>query len=530
MSLLQKTALALSCSLLLFCISATAQNASAMSPAVIAESHHDSSAPLRTMVLKAPRLQPTVVPGEFSEFREFSKPLKVVTVPDNALQNNSGAPVGTIAGLNFAGVGQGDYGYNVSFPAPDANGAVGATQYVQAVASSFAVFDKSNGALLVGPSSINSIFQGFGGACEISQAGDSVVVYDRLANRWIIGTMAQRLASGEGFAYECVAVSQTSDATGSYYRYALNMNAIDYQKIGVWPDGYYLGMNNPQNTTATVCALDRSAMLQGAAMKSVCFTRAGFNTLLPSDLDGRTLPPAGAPNYFIGGINQGKNVLNLFKFHADFANPKNSTLTGPIAIRVAPYTPSCLGSGPSYYRTCVPQKDSATKLETLSDRLMYRNAYRNFSDHESIVLNHSVDANGGAAVRWYELRAVENGNFTLFQQGTYAPDSSSRWMGSAAMDNAGNIALGYAISSSTRHPSVAYTGRLSTDPAGTMQGERIAFAGSGATTNTLWGDYSGMSIDPTDDCTFWYTSQYYKAGQQTGWSTRIASFKFAGCK
>ncbi|MBZ5721425.1 MAG: hypothetical protein LAO03_13685 [Acidobacteriia bacterium] len=474
-----------------------------------------------------------IVPGEHAEFEGFSKPVKVQYYPDAVLQNFAGPGSGAASGLNFAGVGEGDYGYSVTFPVPDSNGAVGATQYVQSVAASFAVFDKKTGALVLAPASISSLFVNFGGPCETSAAGDSAVNYDKMADRWVIGTMAQRLPSGEGFGYSCIAVSTSSDATGSYYRYALQLSAIDYQKIGVWPDAYYLGFNNPANTNARVCAMDRNAMLKGATAQSVCFTRTGINTLLPSDMDGRTQPPAGAPNYFVGGINSGKNVLNLFKFHVDFTNTKNSKLTGPIAINVAPYNPSCLATG-GYYRTCVPQKGSTTQLETLSDRLMYRNAYRNFSDHETLVVNHAVDvagANGhSVGIRWYELRALENGNFTVFQQGTYAPDSSSRFMGSTAMDGAGDIALGYGISSSKMFPSIGFSGRVPTDPAGTMGGEKVIFAGQSASGNTLWGDYTSLSVDPADDCTFWYTSQYYKTGQSLNWSTRVASFKFPGCK
>ncbi|MBA3913678.1 MAG: hypothetical protein H0X25_07445 [Acidobacteriales bacterium] len=385
---------------------------------------------------------------------------------------------------------------------------------------------------MLGPSSINSIFAGFGGSCETTQAGDSAIVFDKIANRWVIGTMADRIPTGEGFNTECIAISQTSDATGAYYRYSVTINNIDYQKIAVWPDAYYLGLNNPANTTATACALDRNAMLSGAATKSVCFTKTGTNTLLPSDLDGKTLPPAGSPNYFVGGINHGKNVLNLFKFHVDFANTKNSTFT-PTVIPVSPYTASCVSTG-GFYRACVPQKGSDTKLETLSDRVMYRNAYRNFGDHESLVLNHAVDVNNASGsrvgIRWYELRALGDGNFTVFQQGTYSPDASSRFMGSIAMDKAGDIALGYGMSSSTTYPSIGYSGRVATDPAGTLGGEKVLQAGGSATTNTLWGDYTSMSVDPTDDCSFWYTSQYYKAGQQLNWSTRVASFKFSNCK
>lgn len=533
MSQLGRAVLLAICLLLVTSLAAVAQNVPAH-PTVVAEDHHDSSLPLRTMARTAPRLKSGVVPGEHPEFEAFTEPVKAPNMPDPVVQNSAGSAVATVAKLSFAGLGQGDYGYQQTFPVPDPNGAVGASQYVQSVASSFAVFDKTSGALLLGPVSINSIFQNFGGACEITLAGDSVIQYDKIANRWVIGTMAQRLPSGEGFSYECVAVSQTSDATGSYYRYAVKLNAIDYQKIGVWPDAYYLGLNNPANTLSMACALDRSSMLQGGTTKAVCFTNSGINTLLPSDLDGRMLPPAGSPNYFVGGINSGRNQLNLFKFHVDFANPSASTFTGPIAITVAPYIPSCLGSGPGYYRACVPQKGTSTKLETLSDRVMYRNAYRNFSDHEALVVNHSVDvsAAGGhsVGVRWYELRGVGNGNFTVFQQGTYAPDSRSRWMGSMAMDGVGDIALGYGISSKTMYPSIAYTGRVPTDALGTLAGEKILISGGGFTNNSLWGDYTNMMVDPVDDCTFWYTNQYYKSGQQQEWSTHIASFKFAACR
>lgn len=530
MAHLRRPVFVLVCSLCLALLPAAAQRSG---PMVVNNAHHDASSPLRNMSVSVPHLKDAGIPGEHSEFESFSKPVKIQSWPDTAVQTTVGSPTGAVARLNIAGVGQGDYGYTVVNPAPDANGAVGATQFVQSVASSFAVFDKTTGALVLGPVAVNSLFQGFGGPCETTQAGDSVIQYDKLASRWVIGTMAQRIPTGEGFNYECIAVSQTSDATGSYYRYSINLPGIDYQKIGVWPDAYYLGLNNPANTIATACALDRNAMLSGASAKSVCFTRPGVNTLLPADLDGHTPPPAGSPNYFVGGINTGHNVLNVFKFHADFSNPKASTLTGPTAIAVASYTPSCLADG-GYYRSCVPQKGSNIRLETLSDRLMYRNTYRNFSDHETLVINHSVDVAGASGhsvgLRWYELRSVGSGNFTVFQQGTYAPDSSSRWMGSAAMDGAGDIAVGYAVSNSAIYPSMAFTGRQATDPLGTLGAEKIVLKGGSSTTNSLWGDYTSMAIDPVDDCTFWFTSEYYKAGDQQNWSTRIVSLKFQGCK
>src|SRR5579862_4438349 len=314
MSQFRRPALLVVCLVLLTVVPMTAQTA----PAVASEVHHDSSASLRSMVAATSHLKPAITRGEHAEFEGYVKPIYNQSMQDSAVQTSAGAPVGTTAGLSFAGIGQGDYNYNVTFPAPDSNGAVGATQYVHSVASSFAVFDKSTGALLLGPANINSLFAGFGGPCEPAQAGDSVVVYDRVADRWVVGTMAQRLPTGEGFSYSCIAVSQTSDATGAFNRYSIKMSSIDYQKIGVWPDAYYVGLNNPQNTTSTACALDRTSMLQGGSARPICFNAPGYNTLLPSDLDGRTLPPAGSPNYFVGGINAAPNVLNLFKFHVDF--------------------------------------------------------------------------------------------------------------------------------------------------------------------------------------------------------------------
>ena len=520
------------CSILLSFVAvmpAAAENV-ARGPVLVLEDHHDSSARLSEMMRGGPHAanfpRSEEAPGE-----EARRPAPASNFPDPVVQRSVMGTVATVAGVNIAGIGEGDYGFHDSSAAPDPTGAAGKTQYVQMVNSSLAVFDKT-GKLLMGPVGINAIWQKFGGECEKTLIADPVAQYDKIADRWVIVGQAQRLPSGEAFGYICVAVSQSSDATGAYNRYAMKFDAIDYQKLGVWPDAYYLGMNGLFNASAISCALDRAAMLQGDKASAVCFTVQSLHTLLPADLDGRTLPPAGAPDYFLGGINSAPNVIQLFKFHADFKNPKNSVFSGPAEIAVAAYEPACPRSG--YYRACVPQKGNQVTLETLSDRLMYRAAYRNFSDHEAIVVTHSVDVGttsrtGTVGVRWYELRAAEDGNFAVFQQGTYAPDVNFRWMGSAAMDRAGDIALGYGISGRTMYPSIGYTGRVPTDPLGTMEGERIILNGRNATTDTMWGDYDSISVDPSDDCTFWYTNQYYKTGQQTNWSTRIASFKFAGC-
>jgi hypothetical protein len=502
----------------------------AREPALVLEDHHDSSPRLSEMIRGGSGVahfaRSEEAPGE-----EARRPAPASNFPDPVVQSSAKEALSIVAGVNVAGIGEGDYGFQDSSAAPDPTGAAGKTQYVQVVNSSLAVFDKT-GKLLAGPVGLNVIWQKFGGACETTLVADPVAQYDKIADRWVIVGQAERLPSGEAFGYVCVAVSQTSDAMGAYNRYAMKFDAIDYQKMGVWPDAYYVGMNGLFNASAISCALDRAAMLRGDKASAVCFTVQGLHTLLPADLYGRTLPPAGAPDYLVGGINSVANAIQLFKFHADFTNPKNSSFSGPAEIAVAPYEPACPASG--YYRACIPQNGNQVTLETLSDRLMYRAAYRNFSDHEAIVVTHSVDAGttsraGTVGVRWYELRAAEDGNFAVFQQGTYAPDAKFRWMGSAAMDSAGDIAMGYGISGYTMYPSVGYTGRVPTDPLGTMEGERIILSGLNSTTDTMWGDYDSISVDPSDDCTFWYTNQYYKTGQQTNWSTRIASFKFAGC-
>lgn len=221
----------------------------------------------------------------------------------------------------------------------------------------------------------------------------------------------------------------------------------------------------------------------------------------------------------------GSNSLNLWKFHVDWTTPANTTFTGPTSLPVASFAAACNGG------TCIPQLGTSQQLDSLGDRLMYRLAYRNFGDHESLVVNHSVTAGSSVGVRWYEIRNP-NGAVTVFQQGTYAPDSSYRWMGSIAMDHNGNIGLGFSISSGSRHPGIHYTGRLTTDPLGFMgQGEAVLFDGAGSQLSNLnrWGDYSTMTVDPTDDCTFWYANQYLQADGTFNWSTRIGSFKFPGC-
>jgi len=204
----------------------------------------------------------------------------------------------------------------------------------------------------------------------------------------------------------------------------------------------------------------------------------------------------------------------------------SSTFTGPTAITVATYSEACSGGG-----TCITQSGTSTRLDSLGDRLMHRLAYRNFGSHEALVANHAVTSGSNVGVRWYEIRSP-GATPTLFQQGTYAPDSTRRWMGSIAMDKVGDIAVGYSASSSSIHPSIRYTGRLPGDAVGTLEAENSIIAGTGSQNGglTRWGDYSALTVDPVDDCTFWYVNQYLKANGSFNWSTRVASFKFPSCQ
>jgi hypothetical protein len=408
---------------------------------------------------------------------------------------------------------------------------VGATQVVQIVNESFAVFDKGTGKIAAGfPKANNTVWAGFGGGCEANNDGDPLVQYDKAANRWII---TQFSVSTTPYL-QCVAVSTTSDATGTYNRYAFSYGVTqfpDYPKLSVWPDAYYITFNIFNNgqtfAGAKTCAYDRTSMLAGVAATQQCFQLStSYGGLLSSDLDGAAAPPAGSPAYL---VNFGTNSLNLWKFHVDWTTPANTTLSGPTNIPVATFTAACGGG------TCIPQPSTRQQLDSLGDRLMYRLAYRNFGGHESMVVNHSVKVSGtkrsqSTGVRWYEIRSP-GGTPTIYQQGTFAPDAISRWMGSIGMDKVGNIAVGYSASSGAVYPSLRYTGRLATDPLGTLESENIILAGKGSQLSNLsrWGDYSALSIDPVDDCTFFYTNEYLKANGTFNWSTYIASFKLANC-
>ncbi len=425
---------------------------------------------------------------------------------------------------------------------PDTIGDVGPNHYVQMVNVSWAVYSKT-GALLYGPADVNTLFTGFGGPCESTNDGDPIVLYDHLADRWMLTQFALPNYPNGPF-YQCIAVSKTPDPTGGYNRYEFlvsNTKMNDYGKLGVWPDGYYMSVNQFNQGTLDwggqgAVVFERDKMLLGQPARMVYFDLYGVNSnlggMLPSDLDG-PLPPAGKPNIFVeiddDSWGYSPDQLWLWAFHVDWSNPSNSTFTDAGTLGVAAFdTNMCGGS-----RNCIPQPSTSAKLDAISDRLMYRLQYRNFGSFQTLVTNNTVDVNNTdrAGVRWYELRS-SGGAWSVYQQGTFSPDTTHRWMGSIAMNGAGQVALGYSVSSGSVSPGIRYTGRLSADPLGQMTlGEGTVIIGGGSQTHSSsrWGDYSMMVVDPVDDCTFWYTTEYYGSTSSSGWQTRIGKFRLADC-
>jgi hypothetical protein len=491
---------------------------------------NDTSPPLREMKQKPIDGGPEREANHNPKIPHFHR-----DAPDRVVQNSATVSEEVIiaampsAEMNFNGIQF--PGVTCNCAPPDTNGEVGATQYVQMVNKGFQVFDKTTGASLLGPSGIATLWQGFGGVCEFNDRGDPVVLYDQLADRWIISQFAGVSIPTD----ECVAVSATSDATGAYHRYDFHLgsNFFDYPHLSVWPDGYYMSMN-VFNSLATSYlgpqpfAFDREKMLAGVP---ATFVTPGITngpleeTYLPADLDGSDPPPPGAPAVFIEW--PGGGTYRVFHFHADFVTPANSTFTLFQSPAAAGFTQLC-----PLTRSCVPQLNTTSRLDAVADRLMFRLTYRNFGTHESVVGNYTVSANSVAGIRWFELRNVTSGPVTVAQESTYQPDTTWRWLGSAAMDRDGNLAIGYSASSATIFPQLRYAGRLATDPLNVLaQGETTLFAGTGSQSGTgsRWGDYSALTIDPVDDCTFWFTSQYYASTTSFNWRTRVGSFRFPGC-
>jgi hypothetical protein len=481
--------------------------------------------------------------------------------PDGALQSDSrpSAIAGTNA--NFEGLSSQDNFNTLGFRVnpPDSDGDVGPNHYVEMINLVLAVYDKAGNKLL-GPMDIGSVWSGFAIPDCADQSGDPIVLHDQFANRWLLSQFTTSgLDDPSKPFWNCVAISTTADPTGSYYRYAFETENFqffpDYPKYGVWTNTYTLTTREFGPTVEYgigVYGLEKNKMLRGRPARSVSFFLDGNNPsilplvgdgLLPADIDGRNVPPPGAKIPIIGTQDDGGgygatfDALNVWDFQVFWTTPASATLALNTQLPTAAFDsifPCAPGS-----RDCLPQPgitDPAQYLDILSyrQRPTWRLAYRRFSEFETMVTNQSVEATPGVAgVRWYEVRRT-GGTYSINQQGTYAPgDGVHRWMGSVAMDRRRNIALGYSVVNGTSvFPGIRYTGRMAFDPAGQMTlGEGVIVNGSGVqtSTNSRWGDYTSLNVDPVDDCTFWYVNEYYTAAGQAsssvGWQTRIASFK-----
>jgi hypothetical protein len=484
---------------------------------------------------------------------------------DGALQSALQAASIPSTQQNFEGVSNQDnfdiFGFRVNPPDPD--GEVGPNNYVEMVNLAFAVYDKSGNKLL-GPVDTGTLWSGFAVPDCTEPSGDPVVLYDQITDRWIL---SQFTTSGlddlsKPF-WNCVAVSTTGDPTGTYYRYAFETKNFqffpDYPKYGVWTDSYVLTTREFGPTVEYgigVYALEKNKMVNGQPARAVSFFIDGNapgmlplvgDGLLPADIDGKQKPKTDTAIPIVGTQDDNSDygatfdALNVWDLFVKWQSTPTASLTLNAQLPTAAFD-SIFPCAPTS-RDCLPQPgivnpDQYLDILSYRQRPTFRLAYRNFKGYEALVTSQSVEATPGVSgERWYELRRI-GGTYSLYQQGTYAPgDGVHRWMGSIAMDKKGDMGLGYSVvNGTTVYPGIRYTGRLAGDPLGQMTlGEGTIINGSGVqtTTNSRWGDYTAMTVDPVDDCTFWYVNEYYltsgTAADGRPWHTRIASFKLPGC-
>ena len=522
-------------------------------------------------VLNATETKPDRVPMTFDTNR------KVVDTDtskvDGALQTNAGNkkyyedPMPSLdTGLNGANQGSNRTVQGYGVLPPDTDGDVSDTHYIQVVNNVVTIWDitqaNPNTGLplnVFGPAAMSRTI--FGGlvdnngdpsACAIWDDGDPIVLYDHLADRWMISQFALPNYPNAPFS-ECIAISATSDPLGAWYRYEYQFPVMnDYPHFGVWSDGYYMSINqftpwvSPSWAGQGVVVFERDVMLTGGNARMIYIdTNAScvggtepecvLGGMLPSELDG-PIPPAGEPNHFMqfddDAWGYSPDQVQIWDFDTDWT-AGTATFTHVASLPVAAFDSEvCTG----YARNCIPQPGTAQGVDAIADRLMYRLQYRNFGTYQTLVTNHTVDVNdvaGHAGIRWYELRKV-NGIWGVYQQGTYSPDAAHRWMGSAALDGNGNLAIGYSVSDGTSiYPGIRYAGRLSTDPLNTLpQGETVMLNGTGSQTNAAarWGDYSSLAVSPSDDCQFWYTQEWNRVTSSAEWYTYIGAFTYPTCE
>jgi hypothetical protein len=531
-------------------------------------------------------------------------PPPVMTSPPGAAeaeQRSQGSRPGAELVASFDGLGAGFQGPQgtASLRNPSDNTlAVGPNHIFQIVNTRMAIFTKKGkrfdmtGKVIYGPVPTNTIFKGFGGACEAINNGDAVVRYDQLADRWLVvmpifrrgairpdqpspgrsgdpaqvsvpgrpgqpGPAAplfvpppssspaqqprprqrgQRGQSGPQGPYSiCYAISTGPDPFGSYYRYEfLRPLFPDYPRPAIWPDGYYIPTSTGDDVIQKhACVVERAKMLKGEPASEQCVIIDGVNFLNNADIDGKALPPAGAPNIMMAaGGTQLKNDFEddgiyAWNFRVDWRNPANTKVSGPEKIAVAPYHYLCGGQ----LTNCVPQPGTDRRLDAQGDKIMARLVYRKIGARESLVAVHSVNTSaGGGGVRWYEFRIDRERAIRLHQQGTYAPDGFFRWMASPAIDRFGNIGIGYSFGGAPNFAGQRFAGRRADDPPGKLTlRETILVEGEGAQNAMRWEDYTQTAIDPSDDCTIWYVGDYIRKGE-TNYSSRIGAFRLPGCR
>ncbi len=468
-----------------------------------------------TVEIPQPRQPPQLTP---SAGEPRLDPLLAVQARTSQDTHNLQSPL-----LNFNG-----QGYTGAYP-PDPVGDVGIDHYIQIVNSwngaVFTVYNKSNGSVAAGPIQLAALGKG---DCAYG-SGQGMVLYDQLADRWLLSQLSYYNAA------LCVYVSQTSNpVTGGWFAYQFNTTSYYYPyyaKFGVWPDAYYA---SAYEDAPAVYAFDRTQMLAGGVATAQRFTAPylaafGFQALTPADADGDNPPPPGAPNPFMrhrddeahnpGANNPAQDFLEIWEFHADFATPANSTFTGPTNIPTAEFDSDLCGLYDPYQ--CFPQP-SGYALDPWPQVIMHRLQYRNFGTHQTLVGNLVTDVDGmdHGGIRWFELRNT-GGGWSLYQEGTFAPDAHHRWIGSAAMDSAGNLGIGYSVAGTTSYPSIRFAARWAGDPPGALRGEVSVIEGKVANWSSYWGSYASLNVDPIDDRTFWLTAEYSPA---SNWGTRIATF------
>lgn len=412
---------------------------------------------------------------------------------------------------------------------PDCNGTSGPNHFMQTINTTYAIYDKA-GNILAGPTAMNLIFGSVPGANR--NDGDPIILYDEMADKWVVTEFS---IPNSGTNYVLMAVSTTNDPTGTYYQYSFPVDKMpDYPKFSVWRDGYYMGDNNA--STKDIYVFERGQIITGgAAPQMVGFNNPwrptsvdGFMCVPPIDNDGPS-SPVGTPGMFIAfnddGLAGGTDQLWLYNLAVDWTNPSASTFVRSQQIDVEPF--NC-NFGNNWNN--IEQKGVTQRVDGIPQVIMNVPQYRNFGTYQTIVCCHTVNMDGvrHAGIRWYELRKT-TGDWQVRQQGTYAPDLHSRWMGSVALNGSNEIALGYSISSTSEYPGIRYAGQSAAAYAAAngildIEEDTIVVGTNSQTGANRWGDYAQISVDPSDDKTFWFTTQYIGSGGSR--KTRIASFKY----